>query len=314
MKPAPRAIDEALEVDRPGAEQEYRVALPAFEGPLDLLLHLIQKHELDVLDIPIGFITEKYLEYLELMRDLTIDVASEYLVMAATLAHIKSKQLLPEEPKDQEDGDELEELDPREELVRRLLEYQKYKGAAEELDSRGALGRDVFLRGTPAPEAEGPAPLADVGVFKLLDAFARVLGKTKAQVEHEISFDRMSVTERIQQITDVLGSRRRCSFEELFQGAKSRFELILTFLALLEMCKLRMTRIYQADPLADIHVELAATEPMGEIVTTVDDPSADAAPDSEPEPNSASDSAPAPVPDSAPASDPAPAPDPEEPA
>src|SRR5206468_7610347 len=125
-------------------EHEYVVALPSFEGPLDLLLHLIQKHELDVFDIPVSFVTEKYLEYITLMQELSIDVASEYLVMAATLAHIKSKSLLPDEPAGQEDELGEEGLDPRNELIRRLLDYQKYKQAAQDLNERGALGRDVF--------------------------------------------------------------------------------------------------------------------------------------------------------------------------
>ena len=267
MKAAARAVDETpdFEHERPGADQEYRVSLPVFEGPLDLLLHLIQKHELDILDIPIAFITEKYLEYLDLMKGLSIDIASEYLVMAATLAHIKSKMLLPEEPTGQDDDMDLDGLDPRAELVRRLLEYQKYKNAAEQLDQRGALGRDVFTRGVQAEEAkdDGPAPLAETGIFELLDAFAQVLARTKLTDEHEVSFDRMTLTERIQQIGDILAEKTRCSFFELFEGPRTRFELVLTFLALLEMCKLRMTRIYQAGPLSEIYVELATAEPAG---------------------------------------------------
>jgi len=152
----------------------YIVALPTFEGPLDLLLHLIQKHELDILDVPVSFITEKYLEYMNLMQELSIDVASEYLVMAATLVHIKSKSLLPEEPAGQEDELDEDGADPRGELIRRLLEYQKYKHAAAELNERGALGRDVFARGAKEAEVEGPAPLAQVEVWHLLDAFAKV--------------------------------------------------------------------------------------------------------------------------------------------
>src|SRR5215468_3757662 len=151
------------EAEKP-KDTQYVVALPAFEGPLDLLLHLIQKHELDILDIPVSFITEKYLEYITLMQELSIDIASEYLVMAATLAHIKSKSLLPTPPEGQDDELLEEELDPRQELIRRLLEYQKYKQAAFDLSERGSLGRDVFLRGTEAAVVEGPAPLARVEV------------------------------------------------------------------------------------------------------------------------------------------------------
>src|SRR4026209_2148418 len=144
----PNTLDAALR-----SASGYRVELPAFEGPLDLLLHLIQAHELDIMDIPIGFVTHKYVEYVTLMQKLNIDVASEYLVMAATLAHIKSKMRLPTPPEDQEEEGELD-IDPRAELVRRLLEYQKYKLAGEDLAGRLVLGRDVFLRGIPAPEVE----------------------------------------------------------------------------------------------------------------------------------------------------------------
>src|SRR5271166_3696813 len=126
----------------------WSVQLPHFEGPLDLLLHLCQKHELNILEIPIGFVTEKYLEYLAVMQLMQLDVAAEYLVMAATLAHIKSKLLLPAPPPGQEDAlDPEDEIDPREALIKRLLEYQKYKEAGEKLASRGVAGRDVFLRG-----------------------------------------------------------------------------------------------------------------------------------------------------------------------
>ena len=172
----------ASEVVKPQAPADasasYRVALPAFEGPLDLLLHLIQKHELDILDIPIGFVTEKYVEFILMMEQMNIDVAGEYLVMAATLAHIKSKMLLPTPPEDQ-DSTEEEEADPRAELVRRLLEYQKYKLAAEQLGTRSVLGRDVFVRGTSEAVADGPAPLASMSLFKLLDAFEVILKRVK---------------------------------------------------------------------------------------------------------------------------------------
>ena len=250
--------------ERPGADQEYRVALPVFEGPLDLLLHLIQKHELDILDIPIGFITERYLAYLRMMQNLAIDVASEYLVMAATLAHIKSKMLLPVEPTGQDDDADDEDLDPRGDLIRRLLEYQKYKAAAADLDSRGALGRDVFPRGALVPESAGPAPLAEVGVYALLDAFAKILDRSKIEPTHEIAFDRMTITERINQLVDAMRDRRRMGFAEMIGELKTRFDVVITFLALLEMAKLRMLKLYQADPLADIHVELAADAAPGD--------------------------------------------------
>jgi segregation and condensation protein A len=258
--------------------QDYVVTLPVFEGPLDLLLHLIQKHELEILDIPVSFITEKYLEYISLMQALSIDVTSEYLLMAATLVHIKSKSLLPAGTV-ADDGDEDglgEGVDPREELIRRLLEYQKYKQAAAELNERGALGRDVFTRSAPPLEDQGPAPLAPVEIWSLLDAFAKVLARAKVKIEHEISFDKLSITERIQQLCDQLAEKRRCTFEELFDARATRIDLVITFLALLEMTRLKLTRLYQVDPLAPIHIELTGDRtvppPAEASVTTPPEP------------------------------------------
>ena len=250
-------VASADELNRDAREDAWRVALPAFEGPLDLLLHLIQKHELDILDIPIGFVTEKYLEYLGLMREMAIDVASEYLVMAATLAHIKSKMLLPTPPSDQDDGLDEEDLDPRGELVRRLLEYQKYKNAAADLASRSVLGKDVFARGALPGEAEGPPPLESVGVFALIDAFNRVAARRKITIEHEVSFDRVSISERINEIVDMLKLRSRSTLEDLLPETFSRSELVITFLALLEMTRIKLTRLYQATPLSEVYIELA---------------------------------------------------------
>jgi segregation and condensation protein A len=243
-----------------GTAGGYQVVLPTFEGPLDLLLHLIEQHELDIRDIPIAFVAAKYVEYITLMEELNIDVASEYLVMAATLTHIKSKMLLPVQPSDQEDEED-EGLDPRAELVRRLLEYQKYKLAAEQLGGGDVLGRDVFVRGLPAPALEGPAPLAGLSLFKLLDAFQGVLSRTKVKVDHQIDLERFSITDRINQLVDLLQRNKRCTFEQLFEGASSRVDLIITFLALLEMTRLRMTRLEQEAPLEPITIELALVDP-----------------------------------------------------
>jgi segregation and condensation protein A len=248
----------SAELDAPRGPS-YRVALPEFEGPLDLLLHLIQKHELDILDIPIGFVTEKYVEFILLMDEMNIDIASEYLVMAATLAHIKSKMLLPSPPADQDAAEE-EEEDPRSELVRRLLEYQKYKLAAEQLGGRAVLGRDVFSRGTAEAVAEGPAPLAQMALFKLLEAFEVILKRVKQTGDHQIDFDRISITDRIGQLSDILRERPSVGFDELFAGARTRADVIITFLALLEMTRLRLTRIAQETPYAQIQIELAVRD------------------------------------------------------
>ena len=239
----------------------WSVQLPQFEGPLDLLLHLCQKHELNILDIPIGLLTEKYLEYLAVMQLMELDVAAEYLVMAATLAHIKSKLLLPAPPPGQEDEADMEdEGDPREALVRRLLEYQKYKHAGEQLAARGVAGRDVFGRGMPIEEGEtqGLPPLAEVPIFALVEAFQRVLDRSKVKLSHDIVADRISLSDRIGEISDLLSARRRLRFDELFESVSTRFDLVVTFLALLEMTRLKMTRLFQSEPLGPLHVELAA--------------------------------------------------------
>jgi len=242
-----------------GEGAELHLDLPGFEGPFDLLLHLIQEHELDILNIPVAFVTEKYLQYLSLMQELNIDVASDYLVMAATLAHIKSRMLLPTPPAD-EDADSDAELDPRGDLIRRLLEYQKYKQVAEELAKRSVLGRDVFTRGAPPDMVEGPAPLASLGVFKLLEAFQRILAHANTVLDHQIEFERLSITDRINQLVDKLTKGGRLAFDALFDGQRTRSELIVTFLALLEMTRLRLTNIHQDSALGPITIELAVTE------------------------------------------------------
>lgn len=244
----------------------FRLQLADFDGPLDLLLHLIQSHELDILDLPIAFVTEKYLAYLDVMQSLDLDMASDYLVMAATLAHIKSKMLLPVEPSQDEDDPE-DMVDPREELVRRLLEYQKYKQAGLELASRGLAGRDVFTRGSPAPAAEGPPPLGNMTLFSLLDAFNRVLKRANADLQREITAERVSIQERITEVSDLLQEKQRVRFDDLFEGYVTTYDLVVTFLAMLEMAKRRLVRIYQSgegDPGASIYLESALLEASGD--------------------------------------------------
>ena len=250
-------------------DPNFRIELPNFEGPLDLLLHLIRKHELDILDLPISFITDKYLEYLGLMENMNLDIASEYLVMAATLAHIKSKMLLPRPPEDQDD-DELDELDPRAELIRRLLEYQKYKTVAADLGVRAIAGRDVFSRGTPPPAADGPAPLAQVSVFKLLDALKKIAERVNATFSLEVDAERMSIQDRIGDLVELLRERRRCRFDELFEDVSTSYDLVVTFLALLEMAKMRLASIYQTDHEEPIYLEYTLLDAAGEPVVPAD--------------------------------------------
>jgi segregation and condensation protein A len=257
-------------------DPNFRIELPNFEGPLDLLLHLIRKHELDILDLPIAFITDKYLEYLSLMEGLNLDIASEYLVMAATLAHIKSKMLLPRPPEDQDD-EHADEADPRAELIRRLLEYQKYKTVAADLGERAISGRDVFGRGAPPPSAEGPPPLKEVSVFKLLDALKKIADRVNASVALEVDAERMTIQDRIGGLVDLLRDRRRCRFDELFEGVSTSYDLVVTFLALLEMAKMRLATIYQTDHEEPIYLEYSLLDEDGQPIVPgdVQQPSSD---------------------------------------
>ncbi|MBT8451665.1 MAG: segregation/condensation protein A [Deltaproteobacteria bacterium] len=267
-EPSPTPAAEIREAPE-ALDPNFRIELPNFEGPLDLLLHLIRKHELDILDLPIAFITDKYLEYLGLMGALNLDIASEYLVMAATLAHIKSKMLLPRPPQDQDD-DEIDELDPRAELIRRLLEYQKYKTVAADLGERAIVGRDVFSAGTPPPASQEAPPLAQVSVFKLLDALKRIAERVNATISLEVDAERMSIQERIGSLVDLLRERRRCRFDELFEGVSTSYDLVVTFLALLEMAKMRLASIYQTDHEEPIYLEYTLLDASGEAVIPAD--------------------------------------------
>ncbi|MDJ0766159.1 MAG: segregation/condensation protein A [Myxococcota bacterium] len=238
-------------------EAQYLVKLDVFEGPLDLLLHLIRKHELNIFDIPIAFITSKYLEYLDLMKQLNLDLASEYLDMASTLVLIKSRMLLPAEssPEDElvEDGP-----DPREALIRQLLEYQKYKSAAMELAKRPMLGRDSFPRGA-SESISVDRDLVTPGLFALLEAFQSVIAKASPESAHEISVTRISVSDRINQLIDQLRRTSRITFVEFFKDQVTRGDMVVTFLSILEMVRLGLIRIHQTELHTDIHILAAAS-------------------------------------------------------
>ena len=241
---------------------QYLVKLDVFEGPLDLLLHLISKHEIDIFDIPISFITNEYLKYLDMMKVMNLDLASEYLEMAATLTLIKSKMLVPSDPSG--DAEETEVgPDPREELVKRLLEYQKYKTAAEELAARPMLGRDTFARGMSDDFSEDRG-LSSPGLFALIEAFQKMISNSKIENVHNVTIARISISDRINQIVDLLRIRRRISFMELFEGQHIRGQLVITFIAMLEMAKLGLTRIHQAGVEGDIYI--SATESIDDSV------------------------------------------------
>jgi segregation and condensation protein A len=232
-----------------------RVQLEIFEGPLDLLLHLIKKNEVSITDIPIATITEQYLATLDLMESLSLDVAGEFLVMAATLIHIKSRMLLPAGT---EEAEEDEGIDPRDDLVRRLLEYQRFKDAADQLEGREILTRDVFVRSATPPETVEPAPFREVSVFELLTALRRVIDRLPKDVYHQVILDKVTVREKMTLLLDTLRTRGRVLFEELFGDAQNRMDVVVTFLAMLELVKVRAIRIFQDEPAGPIVIEAAA--------------------------------------------------------
>ena len=236
---------------QPEGRLDYTFRLEGFEGPLDLLLHLIQKNELDIFNIPIALITEQYLEYLQLMKVLNLDVAGEYLLMASTLLHIKSKMLLPKSSEKEE-----EEEDPREELIRRLLEYQKYKQAGGELEKRPMLDRDVFIRLMPAEPGEVPEEeRIEVNLLELLEAFRQVLERVKTETVHEVILEHLSVEDKIQDILTLLQRENRSlTFHRLFPEQASRRVVIITLLAILELVKMKRIRIFQLAPFETIRV------------------------------------------------------------
>ena len=221
------------------------IKIEQFEGPLDLLLHLIKKNEMDIANIQISQITDQYLAILDAMKTLNLDVAGEFLVMAATLLHIKSRMLLPVSDEDEETEDE--EEDPRAELVRRLLEYKKYKEAAENLDARPLLGRDQFARTGNDPELEhvSDAGFDVIGLFDLVEAFKKVLAECADDEFHEIDMDRLSITDRINTILATLQDRGGVTFREMFSEKPDRHEVVVTFLAMLELVKMHLVKLMQ---------------------------------------------------------------------
>ncbi len=223
-------------------QNDYRVNLEVFEGPLDLLLYLIKKNDLDIYDIPIAFILQEYLNYLDTLKDMNIDLAGEFLLMAADLTHIKSKMLLPGEDIQAEEDDG---IDPRADLVRRLLEYQRYKEASDALVKRSMLGRDVFVRQERVEiEGDAEAPL-EGNVFDLINAFSTMLRKVPQEKMHEVMVDRISVNERILQLMKMIQKDATVALEDLLPTPFGKYDVVITFLALLEMAKLRAIRVYQ---------------------------------------------------------------------
>ncbi len=232
---------------------DYPVRLQNFEGPLDLLLHLIKTNEVNVWDIPILTITQQYLDYLDLMTELHLDVAGEFLVMAATLIHIKSRMLLPRDDPSQADPEE----DPREALVRRLVEHQRFKAAAELLHER-EIQRSAQW-GRPDERVtdvvgEAPEPEIEVDLFSLITAFRQVLERAKRRPRVPLPPEQMSIETRIEQLLARLSETEACGFEDLFADVQTRSGMIVTFLALLEMIRLKCVRVFQQSNFGPIRV------------------------------------------------------------
>lgn len=237
-------------------ELPYQVRIENFEGPLDLLLHLIKKNEINIYDIPIAMIAQQYLGYIDAMKELNLTVAGEFLVMAATLLQIKSKMLLPVEETEE---DEDEGGDPREELVRRLLEYKKFKEAARQLDTQERLWREVYSR-TPTPIENTEADdqlLDDVGLFDLVDALQGIVNRNPGKKLLEIIPDNLTVRDRMNMILEALEGQESVSFDSLFEESCHRLVIIVTFLALLELIRLRTARVFQAESFGPILVSRA---------------------------------------------------------
>ena len=226
--------------------EAIQIKVQAFEGPLDLLVHLIKKNQMNVYDIQISVITRQYLEYLNLMQELNLDVASEFLVMAATLIHIKSKQLLPRP--ETAAGDPADEEDPRDVLVRRLLEHQKFKAAAELLHDKETLRSAQWARPDSRIEeiaGEDYEPEIEVDLFSLLTAFKQVLERARERPPVVLPPELVSIETRIEQLLERLSETEACGFEDLFAADATRADLITTFLAILEMIRLKLIRVFQ---------------------------------------------------------------------
>lgn len=230
----------------------YKVQLEIFEGPLDLLFYLIKREELDIHHIPIARITEQYLEYINLMRMLNLDLAGEFLVMAATLMHIKSRMLLPKGELREDEEDE----DPQAELVKQLIEYQKFKEMAEKLDKRQIQQEDIFIRGKDESMklAQKEGFLLEANLFDLINAFSKILTTVSEESFAEIIEDEATVNEKIRDILDLLRRQISLNFTRLFVGLATKVEMVVTFLALLELIRLKEVKIRQAQRFGEIRV------------------------------------------------------------
>lgn len=230
------------------------VFLEAFEGPLDLLLYLIKRQNLDILDIPVAKITEQYMEYISLAEGMRFELAAEYLVMAASLAEIKSRMLLPR-PKEADEDEE----DPRAELVRRLQEYERFKNAAENINNLPRLERDTAVAQVAMPEFTIDRPEPDVDLREVLFAFQEVLQRASLKQHHQIEMEPLSVRERMTHVLSLLENKDFVAFHELFNIDEGRMGVVVSFIAILELIKNSVIDIVQSEPLTPIHVRLHAS-------------------------------------------------------
>lgn len=248
------------------------VELPEFEGPLDLLLHLVRRHELDILDIPIAFVCEKYLAYIDFMRAMDLEVAGDYLVMAATLAYLKSRELLPSDGPMEEENEGEDGPDPRDELIERLLEYQKFRDAAARLDQLPLAGRDTFVRGQDVELPPVDAGLAPITLFRLAEAYHRVLERARILKSHEVVMETVSVADRMHQLTLLLVERERFDFEQIFlerewtSETELRQVLVITLMSILELVRLGVARVHQPIGADTLQVERRASREEAEAV------------------------------------------------
>ncbi len=245
---------------------EYKVKFEIFEGPLDLLLYLVKKEEVDIHQVNLTKIATQFIEYVEMMREFDLEVAGEFLVMASTLVYIKSRELLPVEQQAVAEGED-EEEDPRWELIRRLVEYKKFKDAAAQLQEREGEQEHIYPRvpGKLEFAAEGSAPRVAVSVFDLVNAVNGILKRFTAQESRDVYEDKWTVSEKIESIRALIQSRPAVKFSELFEAAKARAEVVVTFLAMLELIRLRQLIIEQPEPFAEIEIRQAPPEIPAEI-------------------------------------------------
>ncbi|OLS61620.1 Segregation and condensation protein A [Pseudomonas putida] len=229
------------------------VFLEAFEGPLDLLLYLIRKQNVDILDIPVAEITRQYMGYVELMKTVRLELAAEYLVMAAMLAEIKSRMLLPRAETAEEEED-----DPRAELIRRLQEYERFKAAAEDIDQLSRVGRDVIVPRLEAPQAKARKLLPEVIIEEVLMSMAEVLRRSDLFESHQVSREALSTRERMSEVLERLRGAGFVAFGELFKAEEGKLGVVVTFMAILELVKEQLVELVQNEPFAPIHVRARA--------------------------------------------------------